>query len=475
MSIATQIQRIQGLVDTLRTKIQNKGVTLANDADLEDCVDAIDDIEGGGGTPTPTGYEAEYFTIENTGSSSMNVFGKHGNSSSNNNSSNYYVEVPFIVDYSFDKNTWTTVNATATSTSANITICTIPAGGKVYLRSSSPRIMYKGYNSSVYANFWYIQIAGMGQATISGNIMSLISGDDFIGQKNVASYQFHSMFHSSYGIGDASNLVINTNTSYYSHALMFYNCTYMTSTPSCLPPTTLAQYCYYSMFNGCTGLTSLPSGLLPSTTLGPDCYNSMFRGCTGLTSLPENLLPATIITVARCYQSMFYGCSGITSLQSGLLPATTLGNNCYTSMFASCTGLTSLPSGLLHATTLSSGCYSQMFEYCDGLASVPSNLLSATTLTTSCYYSMFRGCTSLTTAPDLPATTLIDYCYSQMFQNCGRLNYIKALFTTEPGTWYTNNWVSGVASSGTFVKSSSATWTTTGVSGIPSGWTVQTA
>jgi hypothetical protein len=36
-------------------------------------------------------------------------------------------------------------------------------------------------------------------------------------------------------------------------------------------------------------------------------------------------------------------------------------------------------------------------------------------------------------------------------------------------------WVKGVASSGTFVKNSAATWDVTGVNGIPSGWTVETA
>jgi hypothetical protein len=88
---------------------------------------------------------------------------------------------------------------------------------------------------------------------------------------------------------------------------------------------------------------------------------------------------------------------------------------------------------------------------------------------------MFNGCTSLTTAPELPATALTNYCYNYMFYGCSKLNYIKALFTTTPSTSYTNNWVSGVASSGTFVKNKNATWNVTGTSGIPSGWTVQTA
>lgn len=50
------------------------------------------------------------------------------------------------------------------------------------------------------------------------------------------------------------------------------------------------------------------------------------------------------------------------------------------------------------------------------------------------------------------------------------------MFTTTPSTSYLNSWVTGVSSTGTFVKNAAATWTNTfGTSAIPSGWTVQTA
>ena len=49
------------------------------------------------------------------------------------------------------------------------------------------------------------------------------------------------------------------------------------------------------------------------------------------------------------------------------------------------------------------------------------------------------------------------------------------MFTTEPSISYTDSWVSGVASTGTFVKNVAATWDVTGVNGIPEGWTPQTA
>lgn len=88
---------------------------------------------------------------------------------------------------------------------------------------------------------------------------------------------------------------------------------------------------------------------------------------------------------------------------------------------------------------------------------------------------MFRGCINLTSAPVLRATTLISQCYAQMFFGCTKLNYIKAMFTTTPTTSYTRDWVNGVSATGTFVKNSSATWNVTGTSGVPEGWTVQTA
>lgn len=49
------------------------------------------------------------------------------------------------------------------------------------------------------------------------------------------------------------------------------------------------------------------------------------------------------------------------------------------------------------------------------------------------------------------------------------------MFTTTPSISYTANWVKGVSSTGTFVKNSTAIWNVTGVNGIPSGWTVETA
>ena len=154
-----------------------------------------------------------------------------------------------------------------------------------------------------------------------------------------------------------------------------------------------------------------------------------------------------------------------------VLSSSNLNNVTYWEMFCGCTYLTTppkkLPSPKVYMQT-----YGSMFDGCTSLTTAP--VLSATALGNNSYRNMFRNCTSLTTAPVLPATTLTSRCYYQMFYGCTSLNYIKAMFTSTPGS-YTQNWVKGVSATGTFVKNSSATWDVTGTSGVPSGWTVQTA
>ena len=273
-------------------------------------------------------------------------------------------------------------------------------------------------------------------------------------------YHCYSYMFSACNIKKAPELPATTLAS-YCYSNMFYKCTSLTTAPV-LPATTLTDYCYHEMFYNCTSLTTAPE--LPATILAEYCYGSMFSGCTSLVNAPE--LSATTLAQS-CYYSMFSG----TSIQTAPeLPAIVLLNNCYQYMFSGCTLLTTAPE--LPATTLAYGCYMGMFNGCTSLTTTPE--LSATQLADSCYYDMFRSCTSLTIAPILPATTLISNCYTNMFLDCSSLNYIKAMFTTTPSNTYTKDWVKNVATTGTFVKNTSAEWTTTGTNAVPTGWTVET-
>ena len=291
---------------------------------------------------------------------------------------------------------------------------------------------------------------------------------------------------------------------------MFSGCTGLTVAPV-LPATILADICYYGMFSGCTGLTVAP--VLPATTLAASCYRYMFQGCTSIIAAPA--LPATTLA-AYCYANMFEYCHGLRS--SPDLPATSLADYCYHNMFFTCHGLLSageiaaavFPIGCcsgmfswcinlrtppqmapttvrdyscqqmfyeceylltppnLPATTLGRGCYKNMFDDCIRLSSAPA--LPAFSLMSECYFAMFRNCWELETAPDLLATTTVSDCYDYMFENCKKLSYVKChLANNSIGD--TTSWLSGVRSTGTFVKAQGSSWSS-GESAIPSGWTV---
>lgn len=139
-------------------------------------------------------------------------------------------------------------------------------------------------------------------------------------------------------------------------------------------------------------------------------------------------------------------------------------------LFKNCTTIQEVEDNFLSATDLTIDCYYGMFQNCTSLKVAPE--LPATTLADNCYQSMFYDCTSLITAPELPATALEKYCYEFMFKGCSKLSYIKMLATDISASECLYQWVEGVASSGTFVKHPDMTTLPTGISGIPSGWTV---
>ena len=332
------------------------------------------------------------------------------------------------ISYSIDNGkTWSQY----TSTRRTSPFVTINKGEKVLI---------KGENSTYATSTTYVNTFSTSKKfKVGGNIMSLVSGDTFANANELtASYAFASLFKGCTGLTSAENLILSA--------------------------TTLTEGCYYSMFSGCTNLTTAPE--LPSTTMAASAYTYMFSYCSSLTTAPE--LPAT--TLANfCYFEMYYSCESLTTAPE--LPATTLPFSCYYYMFTSCKNLTTAPE--LPATTLASSCYDGMFQGCTSLTTAPE--LPATTLAVQCYRRMFYNCTSLTTAPVLSAITLVNNCYNYMFYGCASLDNITCLATNISAADCTKYWTSGVAASGTFTKAASMSSWTTGISGIPNGWTVQDA
>ena len=280
-----------------------------------------------------------------------------------------------------------TQNACQYSLDGGGTWVSLAAGSNTPTVTAGNKILFKCTNPSISNSYGIGLFSSTGKFNVEGNIMSMLYGDDFMGQTNLIdkNFVFYKLFYNCTNIVDAFELV--------------------------LPATTLASSCYRNMFYGCKNLTTAPE--LPATTLASYCYGYMFQGCSSLTTAPE-------------------------------LPATTLATYCYSHMFYGCSSLTTAP-----------------------------ELLPATTLTNYCYQFMFHGCSLLTTTPVLPATELKEFCYSNMFKDCSKLNYITMLATDRSASNCLTNWVSGVASTGTFVKNKDMTTLPNGVNGIPSGWTVE--
>ena len=92
-----------------------------------------------------------------------------------------------------------------------------------------------------------------GSFNVEGNIMSLVTEEDFASETIIWPSGFKSFFSGFTNLISAENLVM---------------------------PTDLAESCYANMFEGCTSLIKAP--VLPATTLAKECYASMFSGCTSL-------------------------------------------------------------------------------------------------------------------------------------------------------------------------------------------------
>lgn len=257
----------------------------------------------------------------------------------------------------------------------------------------------------------YYSFTLSGRAAAGGNIMSLLDADN---QSNV------------------------TIPNAYAFVGLFAGCSNLTSAPT-LPATTMKVHCYYKMFSNCTSLTTAPA--LPATTLAHGCYEAMFSSCRTLTTAPA-------------------------------LPATTMYESCYRNMFSLCYSLTTAPA--LPATTLAEFCYLSMFDGCTSLTTAPA-ILPATTLSNQCYTYMFSSCTSLVTGPVISATTLAGWSMQGMFQQSNRISSVEVAFDAWNPSSATNNWVSGVAATGTFKCPAALgddSTITRGTSNCPSGWTV---
>lgn len=333
-------------------------------------------------------YELDYFTITCMTSGSLYFYVPNFDGSFSNNC---------LTSLSIKKNDGPWVNGTFNGGSSgdgdwyfnNDTVISLTVGDELRVKGTGV-----WYSDSTNRNIMASESTM--HCSLSGNINSLIYGDNFVTATTVPNSGLRKIF------------IEEANTSGAGMVQSIYDATNLR-----LPAKTLGDNAYDSLFFYTSKMKTGPA-TLPATTIGVSCYSNMFHW-SSITIMPEIM---AVNLSERCCFSMFNTCSSLKTAQE-----------------------------ILPANTMQLLCYSQMFQ----------------------------SCTQLERAPVLPATTIGNRCYNSMFRYCNKLKYVKAMFLTEPGTAVTSGWLGNVASKGTFVKNSAATWTTTGASGVPSGWTIQYA
>lgn len=228
----------------------------------------------------------------------------------------------------------------------------------------------------------------------------------------------------------------------------------------------------------------------PSEIPSPYCFSRLFSGQSGWgtnnfdgVDISDLELSATTLT-AGCYRYMFRESKAINTVRE--LPAKDIPVAAYASLFEDCNiddeGFLLKNIGFEDSVLGAYSCgamFNQKAATINSFSRVPEGLLPAKELSQRCYMTMFKGCVMLEESPILPALSIkgggSNGSYREMFNGCSNLSKITMMSLTAPNTGYTDSWVSGVASSGVFVKNKNATWADSfGANAIPTGWSVET-
>lgn len=383
---------------------------------------AISEVYYGSTKLWPANYANNYFTVSNIGDTD----------------STWNIRIPVAVteamlpavSYSLDNGTtWTTTNNDSSKSTYMTISIPVEAGKSALVKASATQW---GTSTSTFADNARMYASSTAtEWSVSGNIMSLAWGDEFVGKTafpNNNECWFAGLFaynNSSINplLVDASHLVLPaTSVPASAYRFMFYNRTGLTGAPALTAATTTSYNVYTQMFDGCSSLVTPPA--LPSlTSLATGIYAYMFRNCTSLTETPQ------------------LDFSNVTSFYA----------NACLQMFMNDTAL----------------------ETIEGSIIVANNSVSRSNI----FKEMFKGCTSLEETCYIGLSSSADQesiYFTSMFEDCTSLNkiYISSSWTAPMSSTFTTDWVKNVAASGTFYDYSPDTvWNQWGDSYIPTGWT----
>lgn len=239
--------------------------------------------KGGSPSPGPVDYAQEYFTITSWEDSNTISFYRR------NTTTNIY--------YSTDKSTWIQITGSLLQQSLN-------KGQSIYFKGTNDSLS-TGNNTNRNCN-----IRAGKLFEVSGNIQSLLWGDNFVGKTDLpntsAQYIFYGFFTNASTLLTARNLV--------------------------LPITTYNNWIYEQFFRYCSSLIYAPKELPENTTQGRNTLIWMFGNCTSLQETPVVRLNAfcggdswksyVVQNASGMKRMIFLLDSGYPSLPSGMSTST---------------------------------------------------------------------------------------------------------------------------------------------------------
>lgn len=217
-------------------------------------------------------------------------------------------------------------------------------------------IRWRGSSARRFHLYYDRGLTTANRVSVSGNIMSLVCGDNFSGVtsdtagticfENLFNYSFD---HEAVRVVDASNLVLPLrylpSNFQYLHGVysnMFAGQEWMEHGPKMIELLEIPHMGCYNMFYGCSSLLDAPVIIATSLeerhtasgiTGDADSHcKSMFKDCYNLITPPPVLKPK--VAWMSSYEEMFRGCSSMTSIPE--IRTRTINNMSMKNMFAGC-------------------------------------------------------------------------------------------------------------------------------------------
>ena len=319
---------------------------------------------------------------------------------------------------------------------------------------------------------------------------SLTSMPDILssGLASGAKYPMNSMFSGCTSlIYNTDQTIVTQGTCYQMCQYMFSGCSSMEDAPNFIVSGGLGgDYAFSGMFMDCTNLVN-PPDILNVDTVDYGMFYNMFKNCTNLDHSPIINIRNVGNNTYYAFATMFYNCSSLQDA-SGLniyFPDDSEwnGEDTFDTMCYNCNTMVNSPTLNINGIviTKSRRTFYQMCYNCQNMTthdiSIDIEYDPDVVISTGSNYGnhyMFAACKKIITSPRISQPVLIkEYEYNRIFDGCILLRNVYCNFDTIV-TNGINCWLNAVYSTGTVYQAGSATLPTGSISGVPSGWTLNT-